>query len=46
VVSQRVPNMMVTSADVGGTVESQSRPETAPKLSVAAALGGASARAK
>ena len=39
-VSQRVPNMIATSAEVGGMVDSQSRPMTAPKISVAAGLGG------
>ena len=32
--SQRVPNITATSAEVGGTVDSHSRPVTAPKTSV------------
>ena len=39
-VSQRVPNMTATSAEVGGTVDSHSRPITAPKISVATGLAG------
>ena len=39
-VSQRLPNMIATSAEVGGMVDSQSRPMTAPKISVTAGLGG------
>ncbi len=31
IVSQRVPNMSATSDEVGGTVESQRMPITAPK---------------
>jgi hypothetical protein len=38
--SQRVPNISATSPDVGGTVDSQSRPSTAPKITVVTALGG------
>ena len=39
-VSQRLPNMIATSAEVGGMVDSQSRPMIAPKISVMAGLGG------
>ena len=38
--SQRVPNMTATSPEVGGMVDSQSSPVTAPKISVATVLGG------
>ena len=38
--SQRVPNIRATRPRVGGTVESQSRPSTAPNSKVPGALGG------
>ena len=48
-----MPNITATRPEVGGTVESQSSPVTAPKISVAAGVAGsmmkttiASARAK
>ena len=43
-VSQRVPNISATSPEVGGTVESQSSPVTAPNTSVEAVLGGSMIR--
>src|SRR6266700_2532257 len=43
--SQRVPNISATSAEVGGTVESHSRPIAAPKASVAGVLGGSTTNA-
>ena len=38
--SQRVPNITATSAEVGGTVDSQSSPVTAPNVSAESGLMG------
>ena len=38
--SQRVPNITTMSPDVGGTVDSQNKPSTAPKTRVTTVLGG------
>src|SRR5262249_30306146 len=40
IASQRFPNMTATRPEVGGTVDSQNNPITAPKTRVASVLGG------
>ena len=40
VASQRVPNITTMKSDVGGTVDSQNKPSTAPKTRVTTVLGG------
>lgn len=45
-VNQRDPNIIPTSADVGGTVESHSRPITAPNTSVTDGPGGGRMKAR
>jgi hypothetical protein len=45
VAMKRVPNIRATSAEVSGTVESQSTPMTAPKVSALAGDIGTSRKA-